>query len=112
MNAGDWAVDSIPALAVAGTAPDGEIVFESASGATRLSDGTIVIGDGMASAVRFVSREGTLLNTVGREGRGPAEFSSIQWLGQCGEDSVFVWGPIRHPLLQGSSVAHETASSR
>ncbi len=84
-------VDSIPVLVIAGTASDGDIVFETASGATRLSDGTVVIGDGLGQAVRFVDNEGRLVNSVGREGGGPGEFEHIEWLGQCGVDSVYVW---------------------
>ena len=90
LDADTWSVDSVPELTIAGTAANGGLVFESASGATRLSDGTIVIADGLGSAVRFVTSEGVLLRTVGREGGGPGEFNRIQWLGQCSKDSVFV----------------------
>ena len=86
-----WTVDSIPFLVIAGTASDGGLLFETVSGATRLSDGTVVIGDGLGLGVRFVDNEGRLANSVGREGGGPGEFEHIQWLGQCGMDSVYVW---------------------
>lgn len=78
-------------LEIPGTAPNGDLWFASAAGATRLSDGTIVIGDRLDKKVRFFDRKGNPLETVGREGRGPGEFDDIDWLGQCGSDSVFVW---------------------
>jgi hypothetical protein len=92
----EWSVDSIPMLEIAGTAPDGGIVFESAAGATRLSNGTIVIGDGMARTIRFFDASGQAAFTVGRKGEGPGEFDHIEWLGQCETDTVFVWDPDLH----------------
>ena len=80
-----------PILEIPGTAPNGDLRFASAVGATRLSDGTIVIGDRLDRMVRFVDRQGNPRRTVGREGEGPGEFDDIDWLGQCGPDSVFVW---------------------
>lgn len=86
-----WQADSIPLLDVAGTAANGDVVFEYASGATRLADGRVAIGDRVARVVRFVDASGRLVRTVGREGEGPGEFRDVTWLGQCGPDSVFVW---------------------
>jgi hypothetical protein len=84
-------VDPVPVLVIAGTASDGSIVFEAASGATRLSTGTIVVGDALARAVRFIDTQGRLVASVGRQGQGPGEFDHIEWLGQCARDSVFIW---------------------
>ncbi len=78
-------------LEIPGTAPNGDLWFASAAGATRLSDGTIVIGDRLDKKVRFFDGEGNPHKAVGREGRGPGEFDDIDWLGQCGSDSVFAW---------------------
>jgi hypothetical protein len=62
-----------------------------AAGATRLSNGVIVVADPGAPAIRFFDPSGRPLRTVGRGGQGPGEFTAPWWLGQCGADSVFVW---------------------
>jgi hypothetical protein len=84
-------VSAVPILDVPGTTPAGEEVFLYASGATRLSNGVIVVADPGGPAVRYFDPSGRLLRSVGRRGEGPGEFSVPGWLGQCGADSVFVW---------------------
>jgi protein-disulfide isomerase len=86
---------------VAGTGPDGAVRFGSADAATLLSDGTIVVADGLGASLRLISADGTLKRSVGRHGRGPGEFQWLTWLGQCGEDSLFVWDGM---LLRGTVV--------
>ncbi len=86
-----WSIDTVPSLDLIGTDPSGDLVFGSAAGATRLSDGTIVIADGLEKRLRFFDETGSQSTVVGREGEGPGEFSHIEWLGRCGGDTLFVW---------------------
>ena len=78
-------------LQIPGTAPNGDLTFGYAMAATRLSNGTVVIGDNLGPSVQYVDANGELVTTAGREGGGPGEFMGVSWLGQCGPDSVFVW---------------------
>lgn len=87
---GTWSVDPTPLLDVAGGAADGSVAFERAVGATRLSDGTIVLVDGLANTVRYLDATGKQFRAVGRTGSGPGEFGGLWWAAQCGADSVFV----------------------
>jgi len=50
--------------------------FGSISGLARLSDGRIVVLDGMSKELRFFSADGDHLQSVGGEGFGPGEFQS------------------------------------
>lgn len=52
-----------------------EYMIGGLSGLVMLSDGRVVIGDALNHNVRFFSPEGTYLKTVGKQGKGPGEFS-------------------------------------
>jgi hypothetical protein len=80
--------DAVLATEIAGSDADGAVVLELVTGAVRLADGTIVVADALASALKFFSPEGDLVRTVGRHGRGPQEFTTIGWLGLCGNRIV------------------------
>ncbi len=86
-----WSVQQVPSVDISAVGQDGQVVLEQPVGATRLSDGTIVVADAGAAALRFFAASGRVLRTVGRRGGGPGEFQIISWLGQCGPDSVFIW---------------------
>jgi hypothetical protein len=90
-----WAVDSIPALDIPSTGPDGNPTFLFAAGATRLSNGMVAVADPYDVSIRFFNPSGELARKVGRLGQGPGEFTSVWWLKQCGQDTVFVWDNIQ-----------------
>jgi hypothetical protein len=85
-----WSASRQPALTIADTAVTGDFLFEKPIGATRLSDGTIVVADATGAVLHFDTL-GAIKRRIGRRGEGPGEFQDIWWLGQCGVDSVFVW---------------------
>ncbi len=66
-------------------------MFEAATGAVRLAEGTIVIGDDYGTTIRYFDSTGDPVGTVGRSGKGPGEFGGVWWVGRCGGDTVFVW---------------------
>jgi hypothetical protein len=96
--------DTVPLLDIAGSTPSAGFVFALAAGATRLSNGVIVIADGIEDALLFFDPSGRPIRTVGRSGRGPGEFTQISWLGQCGPDSVVVWDRMlgRHTVIDSA----------
>jgi hypothetical protein len=100
-----WAVDTTPVVDIRGTTATGALQFGIATGATRLSSGTIAIADGSTLSVRFFSPTGQPTRSVGRAGQGPGEFRSIRWMGSCGSDSVYVWdlGSQRMSVIAGTS---------
>jgi hypothetical protein len=85
-----WTVSAGPALVIGeDETKEGHQLFE-VQGATRLSDGRIVKGNGGSSEIRYFSATGDLLNTVGRQGRGPEEFRRIMSMVAAAGDSLAV----------------------
>ena len=58
------------------------------TGAVRLGDGTVVVGDDQSKDLRFFDRAGRHLRTVGREGGGPGEFKAVGSLAALGDSLV------------------------
>jgi hypothetical protein len=69
---------------------DPEYLFGAVMGVIRLSDGTVVVADRQAYALRMFAPDGTHLRTVGGSGDGPGEFAGIQGLRRLPGDSIFV----------------------
>jgi hypothetical protein len=88
-----WIVDSKPILDVTGVAPSGAVTFEVPVAATRLSNGSLLVADRRASAVRLIDAAGRLVKISGRSGQGPGEFSMVFSGARCGADSLVVWDP-------------------
>jgi hypothetical protein len=84
-------VISTPAIDIHGETEDSDPLLAYPVAATRLSSGTIIVADAMTASVRYFDTTGHLVRSVGRRGEGPGEFQAIGWLGQCAEDTVFVW---------------------
>lgn len=81
-----WQVDSVPSLVIGG---EGDTVsFSTISGATRLPDGRVLVGDVADFALHLFSPEGTLLRRFGRKGNGPGEIGYLARLMRCG-DSLY-----------------------
>jgi hypothetical protein len=97
-----WRADSV-LTDIAGASRDGNLNFTIPAGATRLSSGTVVIGDRHGGVVRFFDPEGRQVGSYGRFGEGPGEFGGVSWLGQCARDTVLVWDArlSRFTLLDG-----------
>jgi hypothetical protein len=79
-----------PARAMIG-APDGSEALHRVFGAVLLSDGRVAIGNSGTSEVRFFDPEGRHAFSSGREGAGPGEFRSINWIRSLPGDSLLVW---------------------
>lgn len=83
-------VNSVTVTDILDTGPGDSVRFLSVAGATRLSNGVVVVADAFENSVRFMASDGSLLRTVGRRGSGPGEFKLIGWLGQCGADTIYI----------------------
>ena len=85
-----WAVDEL--LVEIGTV-DGppEYQFADVVAAVRLGNGDIVVADRGASELRSYDAEGTFLWRTGREGEGPGEFQSLDFLGRMAGDSLVTY---------------------
>lgn len=87
-----WRVDPVPALRVGVQDGAPEYEFFGLSGATLLSDGTLVASNVGSSELRFYSPEGDFVRAVGRHGAGPGEFGQFSSLRVCpmGRDRLAV----------------------
>jgi hypothetical protein len=86
-----WTVGTQPVLDIIGADSRGKVNFALPAGATRLSDGSLLVADRGGGSVLLFDRSGTLIRTSGRAGEGPGEFQSMLWAGGCGTDSLLVW---------------------
>jgi hypothetical protein len=99
-----WTIDPTPVVDVAGALPGGRVNFALAAGATRLSDGSLLIADRGGSAVHLFDPSGKHINSDGRAGEGPGEFRTMVWAGRCGVDTLLVWDPrLRRGTFVGKS---------
>ena len=62
--------------------------LDQVRGATRLSDGRIVVANGGSRELRFFDRDGTYLSTSGRHGRGPGDFAALHLLQRLAGDTL------------------------
>jgi hypothetical protein len=85
----EWTVNPTPLLAITGDNAQGEPQIGAAEGVTRLPDGSVLVADRGLFALRWFDSRGSLVRSLGREGKGPNEFEYIAELYRCG-DSVFV----------------------
>src|SRR4051812_32142095 len=88
-----WMVAVKPILDVPGVSANGAVNFENPRGATRLSDGGLLVADRGSTSMRVFDAAGHLTKSVGREGKGPGEFGYIAQAAPCGRDSLLVWEP-------------------
>ena len=94
----DWRIDTKPALDISSSAAGGKVLFSRISGATRLSDGTIVIADADDKVLHFLDATGKPVRSAGREGSGPGEFRNVTWFGRCSGDSLHVWDMLQRRM--------------
>lgn len=89
--AAQWRLDPTPRLDV-GDREDGDtVVFGVVLDARLLPNGLLAVADGGAFTVRFFDSTGVLVRSVGRRGRGPAEFNGNMQLMDGAGDSIAVW---------------------
>ncbi|HEX2209770.1 MAG TPA: 6-bladed beta-propeller [Longimicrobium sp.] len=73
----EWRVSADPLLDVGEAEGDPNEQFARVTDALRLSDGTLLVGDGQANEIRAFDAQGKYLRTVGRKGGGPGEFTGL-----------------------------------
>jgi hypothetical protein len=70
-------------------------VFDRVSAAFRLADGRIVVADGRPFGdvieIRYFSKDGRHIRTVGRRGRGPGEFGDFSRVLRLTGDSILIF---------------------
>ncbi len=75
-----WTVDQRPFLEIGGVRGEGPYLFSRISSVVRLSDGSIVVADRDTPELRVFGSTGRFLRSIGRRGRGPGEFTTLDSL--------------------------------
>ncbi len=95
-----WAVADTPVLRIGASDAEGLVTV---TGAVALPDGGVAIADAGTYRVDLFDRNGRRVRTLGREGRGPGEFSHPSWIGLRG-DTLRVWD-----MVEGRLTLFDTA---
>ena len=80
----NWSVSATPTLVLGRDGSDAIQSFTDASGATRLPNGTILVGDRGEYSLHLYTSTGKEVKKFGRKGKGPGEFTYLAWLFRCG----------------------------
>ncbi len=83
-----WYLDESPVLDLTSTPSGASHEFFMVSGATRLSDGSIVVAELGTGAVRTFSPEGILMAQAGAVGDGPGEYRQLNAVHSFRGDSL------------------------
>ena len=70
----DWTIGKNPLLLISG---HGSTELVDLIDVARLANGDVAVASVGTNDIRFFSRTGRHIRTVGREGRGPAEFTAL-----------------------------------
>jgi len=88
---GGWSVPPEPEVVIGSfDGPEEEQQLYRVRGAARLSDGRIALGNEGSHEVRFFNPDGSFSHSIGGEGEGPGEFSSVLLAGLWGDTLVVI----------------------
>ncbi len=83
-------ISPTPTTSIGAEEGDDESVLHRVFGATRLTDGTIVLVNGGSHEVRFFGPDGRFVRASGRNGQGPGEFSDAFYIHWLPGDTLYV----------------------
>ena len=111
-----WSIDPEPEVVLGGDESLDGVDGDSAHliwdvrGLARLPDGRVAVLSGAARKLFLFEPSGRFSKSIGREGRGPGEFSSPEHLQYLPGDSLVVWeamyGPVSHFDTTGALLRH------
>ena len=85
-----WRLEGQPSVLIGGGITDTTAIVGPIAGAMRLPDGRILVADEGATRLRWFADDGTILQSVGRQGEGPGEFRRLESLLHAG-DTIAVY---------------------
>jgi hypothetical protein len=87
----EWTLSAEPTFSVGVADGDPNYQLFNVAGATRMSDGRVLVLNSGNSSVVAYDQRGRFLFSAGRKGQGPGEFEAPTWLGRTAGDTVVVW---------------------
>ena len=91
----DWRIGPEPAVSIGERTGEEPYLLSFVRGATRLSDGRIVVANGGSNELRFFDAVGVHLATRGGGGEGPGEFERLLRVEPWPGDSIVAWRAAR-----------------
>jgi hypothetical protein len=107
-----WTVSPEPMLRIGQDEGETPYLLAGVSFAARLSDGRVVVANGMSSELRYFDPAGRFLGSVGRRGDGPGEFQVFRRVLLLSPDTLLVYDSgLRRltKLAPDGSVAEESS---
>ena len=86
-----WTIGDEPLVEIGEVSGPAEYLLDDVTGAVRLSDGGIVLGEQSSGELRRYDREGTFVWRTAGRGEGPGEHQWLTFLGRLPGDSVVTW---------------------
>jgi hypothetical protein len=86
-----WRLASEPELEIGVAAGDSDYELSGVAGATRMSDGRIIIANARSAELRVFDRTGVHEGRIGRNGVGPGEFRNLGAVWRLGGDSIVTY---------------------
>jgi hypothetical protein len=99
----EWVVSDVPVISIGSLEGHAGHDLAMPWSSLRLPDGRIVISNAQTHEVRFYSRDGDFIRSVGGRGSGPGEFQVVGRLSRGPGDSVAVVDPVLSRLTLFSS---------
>ena len=85
-----WTLGAQPSVTLGLDESNPAALLQTIVGATRLPDGSILVGDHGDFALKLFARDGAYQRSYGRKGSGPGEIRYLRAMLRCG-DSVFTF---------------------
>lgn len=101
-----WTLEPRPTVVLGANQSDTATMLQTVVGATRLDDGSILVGDRGDYALRLFAPTGTPLRAFARKGSGPGEVRYLGGMLRCG-DSVYTYD-----IAEGRRVSVYTVTGR
>lgn len=92
-----WSLSAEPVVQI-GAGADPEVALFQVTDVAPLGGRRVAVGMNTPARALVLEPDGTVAATLGREGEGPGEFSSVGSLVPLGADSVAVWDPDRRRI--------------
>jgi len=83
-----WSLTEVLKIGIVDGDPD--YMFGNITSFRVLSDGTVVVADGLGQHLKFFTSDGVHLKTVGKAGSGPKEFGRGIWVARATGDTLLV----------------------
>lgn len=83
-----WTVVPEPRLDIGVQEGEPPYELDRVVGAARLTDGSIIVANGGTGELRLFDGEGRFIRSMGKEGEGPGEFRSLEWIQVIAADTI------------------------